>query len=143
MVVFPEETKFYTQWEKNLESRGVQVRLSTEVVAVTQRSHEGVVVKIRGRREHSDRHKPGDEDHDMPIEIEVYDELVLCVLADTAKRILGKTATGLEKQILGVPTWSDDITVTHTVSSGRVTLIGLLTSFKRSGFLTFFHLTNR
>jgi len=43
----------------------------------------------------------------------VYDEIVLCVLADTAKRLLGKQARMSEKFILGSTKWSDDITVTH------------------------------
>jgi hypothetical protein len=45
--------------------------------------------------------------------IEEYDELVLCVLADTAKRLLGDTATWMERKVLGSAKFSDDITVTH------------------------------
>lgn len=52
----------------------------------------------------------------MPTSNEEFDEIVLCVLADTAKRILGKTARGVEKFVLGNTTWSDDVTVTHNVS---------------------------
>lgn len=40
---------------------------------------------------------------------------MLCVLADTAKRLLGKTAGIVEKSVLGSTRWSDDITVTHNV----------------------------
>ena len=56
-----------------------------------------------------------DEDHDLPTTEEVYDEIVLCVLADTAKKLLGKGARWSEKFILGSTVWSDDITVTHNV----------------------------
>lgn len=115
MVVFPEETAFYTKWKEDLERKGVTVRLNTEVNAIVERSKsKGVVVQLRGRRETEDKHNPNGADQDMPIVTEHYDELILCVLADTAKRLLGKTATGIESKVLGVPTWSDDITVTHT-----------------------------
>lgn len=57
----------------------------------------------------------GPIDQDMPTSIEEYDELVLCCLADTAERLLGKTARWIDKRVLGSTTWSDDITVTHNV----------------------------
>ena len=41
---------------------------------------------------------------------------MFCTLADTAKRILGREGRGMEKWVLGNTTWSDDITVTHSVS---------------------------
>lgn len=123
MVVFPEETAFYTKWKEDLERKGVHVRLNTEVNAIVERfKSKGVVVQLRGRRETEDKHNPNGADQDMPIETEHYDEIILCVLADTAKRLLGKTATTIESKVLGVPTWSDDITVTHTVSS-RLSLV--------------------
>lgn len=51
----------------------------------------------------------------MPETIEDYDELVLCTIAETAKRLLGSQARWIEKRVLGATKWSDDITVTHTV----------------------------
>jgi len=116
MVVFPEESKFYTQWQHDMESRGVTVRLNTEIVSIPERSKKRVRVQLRGRRPQPDHHNPVGADQDMPITEEVYDEIVLCVLADTAKRLLGKTATFMEKKVLGSTKWSDDITVTHTAS---------------------------
>ncbi|GAA5966780.1 hypothetical protein JCM8115_002814 [Rhodotorula mucilaginosa] len=113
MVVFPKETEFYTDWQHQLEARGVNVRLNTEVTAVLERSSKGVRVTTRARRPQPDHHNPSGADQDLPEKEEEYDELVLCVLADTAKEMLGKKARWIEKKILGVPKWSDDVTVTH------------------------------
>lgn len=115
MVVFPETSEFYTKWQKDLESKGVKVRLCTELDAVISRTPT-VKVLLRGRRDQEDHHNPNDADKDMPQNEEEFDEIVFCVLADTAKRILGKKARGIEKWVLGNTKWSDDITVTHTVS---------------------------
>ena len=45
--------------------------------------------------------------------IEEFDQMVLCILPDKAKTILGKTAGYLEKWILGWVKFADDVTVTH------------------------------
>lgn len=116
MVVFPEETKFYTKWQHELEARGVKVRLSTEVDAVVERGSKGVKVLTRPRRPQEDNHNPKGADQDLPQTLEEYDEIVLCVLADTAERLLGKTTRWIDRQVLGSTKWADDITVTHTVS---------------------------
>ena len=116
-VVFPEATKFYTDWQHVLESRGVQIRLNTEVDAILSRSKkEGVQILTRPRRQQPDLHNPVGEDHDLPQTEEHYDEIVLCCLADTANRLLGKTSRWIDRQVLGSAKWSDDITVTHTDS---------------------------
>ncbi|TRM56662.1 hypothetical protein BD626DRAFT_551463 [Schizophyllum amplum] len=91
MVVFPEFSAFYGDWKKDLERRGVHVRLETELLEVVQR----------------------DKNTSSDVVIEEYDELVLCVLADTAKRILGKKARWIEGRVLGKAKFADDITVTH------------------------------
>lgn len=116
MVVFPNFTDFYSTWQKDLESRGVTVRLSTELTEVVSRSKKGVVVKTKSRRIVSDGHNPVDVDGDLPEREEVYDELVLCSLADTSKRVLGKTASWRERRVLGSAKFSDDITITHNDS---------------------------
>ncbi|EIN12852.1 FAD/NAD(P)-binding domain-containing protein [Punctularia strigosozonata HHB-11173 SS5] len=113
MNVFPEFTKFYDKWQASLEERGVKVRLSTEVTGVRERSKRGVKVAIRPRRPQPDRHNPNAADQDLPESVEQYDELVLCVLADAAKVLLGKTARWVDRFVLGNTKWSDDVTVTH------------------------------
>jgi protoporphyrinogen oxidase len=115
MVVFPEASLFYTKWQHSLESRGVKIRLSTEVTKVMHRGADGVTVLVRPRRPQPDKHNPAGADTDLPETVEQYDEIVLCVLADTAKHLLGKTSTWAERRVLGATMWSDDITVTHSV----------------------------
>ncbi|KAA8899635.1 FAD/NAD(P)-binding domain-containing protein [Sphaerosporella brunnea] len=99
MVVFPELSAFYHRWEEKLRRQGVEIRLSTMLSSVDERSSKGVKVTLSGP-------------HGETME-ERYDEMVLCVLADTAKRVLGSSATWLERRVLGATKWSDDVTVTH------------------------------
>ncbi|KAK3941031.1 hypothetical protein QBC46DRAFT_432878 [Diplogelasinospora grovesii] len=124
MVVFPNLGSFYSDWHKDLLNKGVKVRLSTELTQVVSRSRkDGVVVKMVQCTPSPDAHNrasawpPEDEvintDADAKEETEHYDEIVLCVLADTAKRLPGKTSTFRERQVLGSAKFSDDITITH------------------------------
>lgn len=122
MIVFPNLSDFYETWRKNLVKRGVNVRLSTEVTRVTKRDKTGVTVKIIGRTPVQDNHNPnsawvpeddGKADPDAVETTEEYDEIVLCVLTDTAKRLLKPTITSLESSVLGSAKFANDITVTH------------------------------
>lgn len=117
MIVFPEFTSFYNTWQEDLVSRGVKVRLSTELVEIVSRSSKGVVVTIRPRTPVPDNHNPTGGDSNVPTHEEHYDEIILCILSDTAKIALGKTATWRERKVLGGAKWSDDITITHTDSN--------------------------
>jgi len=124
MIVFPNLSDFYDTWKKNLIKRGVTVRLSTEVTRVVRRDKNGVVVKIISRTPAKDGHNansawvPDDvegskADADAQETTEEYDEIVLCVLTDTAKRLLKETITGVESRVLGAAKFANDITVTH------------------------------
>lgn len=124
MVVFPNFSEFYTTWQKNLQKMGVKIRLSTEVTRVTKRGKDGVQVKIISRTPAKDNHNsdsawvPGtvdgaNADVDAVETTEEFDEIVLCVLTDTAKRLLKPTITSLESKILGSAKFANDITVTH------------------------------
>ncbi|KAI9714291.1 MAG: hypothetical protein M1820_000252 [Bogoriella megaspora] len=127
MVVFPNFGAFYGDWKKDLEKKGVDVRLSTELTQVVKRDKNGVVVRLIQRTPSEDGHNPNsawvDTDPDNNADAnaeehqEEYDELVLCVLADTAKRILGRSSTYRERRVLGSAKFADDITVTHSDSS--------------------------
>ncbi|UZP46522.1 hypothetical protein NXS19_014334 [Fusarium pseudograminearum] len=101
MIVFPKFSEFYETWRKDLISRGVTVRLSTELTEIVQRNKHGVVVKLKPRTPMPDHHNPAGGDPNAPVGEEKYDELVLCCLADTSKRVLGKTATWKEKKFSG------------------------------------------
>ncbi|KAF2805202.1 FAD/NAD(P)-binding domain-containing protein [Mytilinidion resinicola] len=123
MVVFPNFSDFYEDWRKSLIVNGVKVRLSTELARVMKRDKNGVVVRMIKRTPKSDDHNPNSswvsEDADSNADSsaqefeEHYDEIVLCVLADTAERILESTASFREKKVLGSAKFADDITVTH------------------------------
>lgn len=123
MVVFPNFSDFYEAWRQDLLKKGVKIRLSTEVTEVVSRDKRGVVVKTIKRAPAKDNHNPASawapEDPSINADAaaeevtEEYDELVLCVLTDTAKRLLGKTASYREKKVLGSAKFADDITITH------------------------------
>lgn len=124
MIVFPNLSNFYDTWRQNLIKKGVLIRLSTEVTMITKRDKTGVTVKIIKRTPAKDHHnknsawaQPDIEgskaDADAQEMTEHYDEIVLCVLTDTAKRLLKPTITGLESRILGSAKFANDITVTH------------------------------
>lgn len=119
MIVFPKLSTFYTDWQKSLEAKGVHIRLSTEVTRVVFRDSKLVRVGIRKRIPKSDHHNPRssevteEEAFQGPEVIEEYDEVVFCVLADTAKNVLGDHSSWLEKAVLGSARFSDDVTVTH------------------------------
>ncbi|EJT96779.1 FAD dependent oxidoreductase [Dacryopinax primogenitus] len=113
MVVFPKFADFYGAWEADLRSRGVDIRLNTEVTRIVSRSNEGVRVALKARTPVADKHNPAGGDPDAPEIQEEFDELVLCTLADTSKSLLGKTARWIERRVLGAAKFSDDITVTH------------------------------
>ncbi|KAI1102070.1 FAD/NAD(P)-binding domain-containing protein [Jackrogersella minutella] len=113
MVVFPNLSEFYSTWKEDLISRGVKVRLSTELTEVVQRDSRGVIVRLKSRTPVPDGHNPTGGNPDAPTSEEVYDEIVMCCLADTAKKVLGRTATWKERRVLGSAKFSDDITITH------------------------------
>ena len=120
MVVFPNFSEFYETWRKNLVKRGVNVRLSTEVTRVTKRDKTGVTVKIV-KREAPANCPDWEPDTLMGSKAETsakemtedYDEIVLCTLTDTAKKLLAPTITSLESRVLGSAKFANDITVTH------------------------------
>lgn len=90
MVVFPRFGEFYERWRQDLLKRGVNVRLSTEVIQIVKRDNKGVTVKLIKRTAMPDSHNPNsawvpydDEsnaDANAKATEEHYDELVLCVL---------------------------------------------------------------
>ncbi|SMR61026.1 unnamed protein product [Zymoseptoria tritici ST99CH_3D1] len=121
MIVFPNLSEFYQTWKDNLIKKGVNIRLSTEVTQVVKRDSTGVVVKVITRTKAQDGHNPNSAwtgatphaDASAQETTEEYDEIVLCVLTDTAKRLLKPTITSLESRILGSAKFANDITVTH------------------------------
>jgi hypothetical protein len=90
MVVFPNFSRFYEDWGKDLVRKGVSVRLSTEVTEIVRRDKKGVTVKTIKRTSTPDGHSPSsawaaedrtaNADEDAGETTEHYDEIVLCCL---------------------------------------------------------------
>ena len=112
MVTFPNLDQFYKDWCTDLRSKGVDIRLTTDVTAIVERSNRGVV--LRTRPFNADLRERVGEHTGPATTIETFDEMVLAILADDAKRLLGKTASWREKFVLGGARFYDDITVTHS-----------------------------
>jgi hypothetical protein len=100
MFTFPKLGEFYAAWATHLHKQGIQILTNHELVNVISRSSSAVVVQTR----------PFGSNEEIT---ETYDELVLAILADDAKRLLGSKARFLEKQVLGSAEFFDDVTVTH------------------------------
>lgn len=114
MVTFPKLHDFYEDWRRDLESKGVEIRLNTDVTEILQRSDKGVVLTTRPFDAEANDRKG--EYTGPASKTETFDELVMCVLADEALKLLGKTATFRERFVLGGAKFFDDITITHSDS---------------------------
>ena len=121
MVTFPHLERFYGDWANDLKSKGVDIRTNTDVTAIKSRSGKGVILEIapfdpeKGKTDPKGGQRVGE--HTGPASsTETFDDMVLCILADDAKGLLGKTATWRERFVLGGARFFDDITVTHSDS---------------------------
>lgn len=121
MVTFPNCGQFYSDWSDDLRARGVNIRTHTDVTAVKSRSSKGVVLETapfdpeKGKVDPKGGDRPGG--HTGPASVtETFDEMVLCILADDAKNLLGKASTWRERFVLGGAYFFDDITITHSDS---------------------------
>lgn len=117
MVTFPHLQTFYADWAEDLKSKGVTIRLSTEVTRIVSRSSKfGITLETRSfdpdPRDRAKGHYTG-----PPATTDTFDDMVLCILADDAKKLLGKTASWRERFVLGGAKFYDDITITHTDSA--------------------------
>ncbi|KAK5997402.1 hypothetical protein PT974_02758 [Cladobotryum mycophilum] len=101
MYTFDHLHEFYGKWKDDLVAKGVAIRTNTEVVKVLSRSKKGINLQVKNT-------SSGETTE------EKFNEMVFCVLADDALRILGTTASWREKVVLGGAAFYDDITVTHT-----------------------------
>lgn len=117
MVTFPKLHDFYEDWRKDLVSKGVDIRLKTDVTAIVSRDAKGVVVQTKPFDPEipSDRGPAGLGDHTSDrITTETFSDLIMCVLADDALKILKGAATWRERFVLGGAKFFDDITITHS-----------------------------
>lgn len=114
MVTFPKLDQFYKDWASDLKSKGVDIRLNTDVTAILERGKNGV--KLRTAPFDPDKRERLGEHTGPESETEIFDDLIMCTLADDAKKLLGATATWRERFVLGGAKFFDDITITHSDS---------------------------
>ncbi|MCJ1277048.1 hypothetical protein MMC21_004857 [Puttea exsequens] len=120
MVTFPHLERFYGDWANDLKSKGVDIRTNTDVTAIKSRSKDGVVLTTapfdpeKGKTDSGQREGRHTGPESAP---EKYDDLVMCVLADDALKLLGKTSTWRERFVLRGAKFFDDITITHSDSA--------------------------
>ena len=125
MVTFPHLGNFYQDWANDLKSKGVDIRLNTDVTRILSRdSKKGISLQTRPFNPDCNDHAkefapqvirdPRGDWTSTDVATHHYDELVMCVLADDAKKILGQTASWKEKFVLGGALFCDDITITHS-----------------------------
>lgn len=117
MVTFPNLHDFYEDWRKDLQSKGVKILLQTDVKEIISRTRDEVVIRMQPYMQGPEESPGHGRDETELSSTESFDELVLCVLADDALKVLGKTATWQERFVLGGAKFFDDITVTHSDSS--------------------------
>ncbi|EUC61602.1 flavin containing amine oxidasedehydrogenase, putative [Rhizoctonia solani AG-3 Rhs1AP] len=103
MFAFPRLGDVYGAWQREIEATGATFKLGDEVKNVTQRKDTnkgGVVVEyVKG---------DGAE-----LVSETFDELIMATDADAALKILGKSASWMERQVLGSVKYLYDVTITH------------------------------
>jgi hypothetical protein len=114
MVMFPNLHDFYEDWRNDLESKGVKIRLRTGVTEILQRNDGGIVLTTRDLVAEANDRKG--KYTGPATKTEKFDELVMCVLADDALKLLGKTASFRERFVLGGAKFFDDISITHSDS---------------------------
>lgn len=116
MVTFPHFEVFYADWAADLKSKGVTFKTSTQVTAILKRDKDGVVLETAPIDPYKENSEGQEGVFTGEPSVQEFDFLVMAVLADDAKRLLGKTATWREKFVLGGARFYDDITITHSDS---------------------------
>ncbi|GAB0135377.1 hypothetical protein EsDP_00003717 [Epichloe bromicola] len=101
MYTFDNLHQFYAKWGESLADNGVQIRTRQEVCRVVSRSSNEVRLQVKNLHTGIDSE-------------EVFDEIVLCTLADESLKILGAEASWRERFVLKGAAFYDDITVTHS-----------------------------
>ncbi|CAE6532278.1 unnamed protein product [Rhizoctonia solani] len=103
MFAFPRLGDVYGAWQREIEKTGATFKLGSEVKNVVQRKdlNKGGVVVEYAKGEGAE------------LESETFDELVMATDADAALKILGKSATWMERQVLGSVKYLYDVTITH------------------------------
>ena len=86
--------------------------MQTDVTEILQRNDRGIVLTTRPFDAEANDRKG--KYTGPATKTEVFDELVICVLADDALKLLGKTASFRERFVLRGAKLFDDISITHS-----------------------------
>lgn len=113
MVTFDKLGAFYEDWRQDLVRKNVDIRLNIEVTHILSRTSKGVLLRTAAAKKDDAGECASEGSDNNGAQQELFDEMVLCTLADDALRLLGKTATAREHFVLGGAQFYDDITVTH------------------------------
>jgi len=90
-------------------SKAVDIHLQTSVTEILQGTDQGILLQTQPYIPETPRSPLATSP-----QLEIYDDLVMCVLADDALRVLCKSATLKERLVLNGAHLFDDITVTHS-----------------------------
>ncbi|KAK2764861.1 hypothetical protein FQN54_008558 [Arachnomyces sp. PD_36] len=111
VFTFPNMGDFYRDWSSDLRRKGVSIRLNTEAIRVVQRNKDGIV--LHTRLLDADPRIGGDETNGS-FDQESFDDMVLCIFAHDALRVLDGQATRTERFVLSNERFYHDTTVVHT-----------------------------
>ncbi|KAB5588415.1 hypothetical protein CTheo_8144 [Ceratobasidium theobromae] len=102
MFAFPRLGEVYCALQREVEANsGAVFRLGCEVRSVVRRKGMGGIVIEYVQGESGD------------LKSEMFDELVMATDADTALKVLGKSASWMELKVLGSVKYLHDVTITH------------------------------
>jgi len=134
MRAFPRLSEVYSAWATRLRSAGVEILLQHEVTLV-KRSKDSVTVQwqlIDHVDEEGVSRGIGDAGEAN------FDEVVFCCDADTCLKLLGKSATWMEKKVLGnvkvstaIFLFYNSLTVIHSISGMFPSLTQTKSTWKR------------
>ncbi|KKZ68103.1 hypothetical protein EMCG_06213 [[Emmonsia] crescens] len=114
MFTFPNMRLFYRDWAIGLCSKGVTIRLNTEVIRIIRRDRDGIAVETTQANSDAQSDSLGRSHSNVT---EGFDKLVLCIPGDGASLLLGKLATWKEKFVLGGIKMFNRLTITHSDSA--------------------------
>lgn len=97
MRAFPRLSEVYSTWKSRLENIGVRFMLEIQATSIKRRK-DGVILTVQSVKNSNTLHE-GEELGDVS-QLK-FDEVIFACDADTALKVLGESATFMERKILG------------------------------------------